>query len=285
MIDTDVCGTAVEIVATKKQLPVNEVPQYPSVNGVELDLIQHEGETYLRKRLWDDGNVLVVYHPAGDELPHHRHIRVLHRVFRHNLRNGVNVIQGWAEVIENVAADNPERAAEAAATIAERAEQLGRISDEARRLEKLLHTGTELRSVEIQPVVDQVLAEQTREHQYDSINVDIPDELSVQASDKLRFVIDNLIDNALRHNSNPTVEITAEEAGIDGVYLYIDDDGSGLPAVEKRIITGKCEIDQLNHGSGLGLWLVRWILDTYYAEVDVTTENQAGTTYRIKLNK
>lgn len=284
-VDTDVCGTAVEIVASEQQLPINKVPQHPAVDGVELDLIQHNDEVYLRRRLWDRGNLLVVYHPADNELPHHQHISVLHRVFRHNLRNGVNAIKGWAEIIQDTAAENPERAAEAAATISERAEQLARISDEARRLEKLLHTDTELRSVKIKPLINRVLAERTKEHDYNEINIDIPDGLSVQANDKLRFVIDNLVDNALRHNPNPTVEITAEKAGIDSVYLYINDDGTGLPGVEKTIIRGECEVDQLNHGSGLGLWLVRWILDTYHASIDVATQNQTGTTYRIELRR
>jgi anti-sigma regulatory factor (Ser/Thr protein kinase) len=286
-VDTCLQGETIDSVAQRDDLPVEQVPHTPDLDGVELDLIEYHETAYLRKRLWTSKYLLEVYHPAGEKLPHHRHISVLHRVFRHNLRNGINAITGWAKVINDTAESDPQRAKEAAQTVIERSEQLARISDEARRLEQLLHSDTELRPVSLQPLVDNVINDCTREFDYEAdVRTEIPSGLTALGNEKLRYVIDNLVDNALRHNpADTSVMIAAREYGVDKVELVITDDGGGLPTVEKQIVSGHTDIDQLNHGSGLGLWLVRWVLDTHYATAEVETQNQQGTTFKIYLHQ
>ena len=274
------------IIDTDPETPIKRVPRQPTAlnETVELDLLEHDSTTYLRQRAWaSDRRLIDLYIDAGSDLPHHQHIAVLHRVFRHNLRNSVNAITGWANYLSE-RTDDPQMEA-AASTIVDRATDLARISDEARRLENLLHTDTELRPVNLRQLVLDVVDD--CECRFDSplINVDVPPDVIVIGNEKLRFVVDNLIDNAFRHNdlSTTTVDVVATELDDDRVELLISDSGSGLPPMEQKVVTGDLEIDQLNHGNGLGLWLVRWILDTHYATVDVSTSADTGTTYQIHL--
>jgi nitrogen-specific signal transduction histidine kinase len=287
-VNQHLCGERVKQAAQREDTPLKSLPTQSDADTAELDLVHFDSVTYLRKRLWASDYLIETYHPAGDDLPHHRHISVLHRVFRHNLRNGINTIIGWSNVISECATSDPEQVATAANTILEQANELARISEEAHRLERLLHTDTEMQSVSLTEFVETAAAEcRQRFADGGDIHVDIPANLTVIGNDKLRFVLDNLIDNALRHNpGDTTVMISAhEQLDRNMVTLHIEDDGQGIPLVEKEIVTGDSDINQLNHGSGLGLWLVRWVLDQHYASVEVSTANSAGTTFNIELHQ
>jgi two-component system sensor histidine kinase BaeS len=94
-----------------------------------------------------------------------------------------------------------------------------------------------------------------------------PDGATVDGdADRLRQVIGNLLDNALRHApEGGTVRTTvARVAGAAGpeVQLIVDDDGAGLPegledAMFDRFVRGDASRGRATGGSGLGLAIVR----------------------------
>jgi signal transduction histidine kinase len=47
----------------------------------------------------------------------------------------------------------------------------------------------------------------------------------------------------------------------DRVRVTVADDGPGIPAVERGVVTGETERSQLTHGSGLGLWVVQTVVE------------------------
>jgi signal transduction histidine kinase len=46
------------------------------------------------------------------------------------------------------------------------------------------------------------------------------------------------------------------------VFVTVADDGPGIPTADREIIFDDGEITPLQHGSGLGLWLVRWVTES-----------------------
>lgn len=44
------------------------------------------------------------------------------------------------------------------------------------------------------------------------------------------------------------------------VQVEITDNGPGIPSEEIKVLTREREVEPLYHGSGLGLWLVNWIV-------------------------
>ena len=42
--------------------------------------------------------------------------------------------------------------------------------------------------------------------------------------------------------------------------MSVADDGPGIPSSERALISEEQEITQLRHASGLGLWLVNWVV-------------------------
>ena len=74
-----------------------------------------------------------------------------------------------------------------------------------------------------------------------------------------------------------TVEVDDEFAAVT-----ISDNGPGIPPEEWAVVTGDTEISQLEHGSGLGLWLVRWVTEGYGGELTYH-EREPGSTISIRL--
>lgn len=98
----------------------------------------------------------------------------------------------------------------------------------------------------------------------------------------------NLIDNAIKYskdNSTITIKI------IDREYYYdisIQDTGKGISSVDIKHIFDKfyqTEANRNNIGNGLGLSIVKRILDLSNSEISVASYPNTGTIFTIKLNK
>ncbi|WP_253737666.1 PAS domain-containing sensor histidine kinase [Halohasta salina] len=222
------------------------------------------------------------YTEVSDELRRKRHIDVLHRILRHNLRNEVNVVLGKAESII-AKTDEPELQRDAAVA-KEAATKLARLSDEAKTVENVLGSPPELEAVDVVPIVDEVVADCKRQFDDPEIVVDLPSSLVVRADSRLEAVFESLLDNAVRYNSQPAhVRIDATPVDRSTIELAVADNGPGIPEAETEIITTAEPISQLKHGSGLGLWLVKWIVEMYDGELAIETPDSGGTVVRVRL--
>ncbi|MEZ3117757.1 PAS domain S-box protein [Halobaculum sp. MBLA0147] len=67
------------------------------------------------------------------------------------------------------------------------------------------------------------------------------------------------------------------------VRITIHDDGPGIPEAEWAVVTGERTITQLEHGSGLGLWLARWIVASVGGRLVRRDADADGTTIEIRL--
>ncbi|MFC6767789.1 sensor histidine kinase [Natrinema soli] len=99
----------------------------------------------------------------------------------------------------------------------------------------------------------------------------------------MRAVVDNLLENAVQHTgSEPIVEVSVTRDG-EAVHLSVADDGPGIPPAEIDVVTGETDITQLTHGSGLGLWLVNWMIDSYGGSVSFARSAIGGSHVEITL--
>ncbi|MFC7139711.1 ATP-binding protein [Halosimplex aquaticum] len=207
---------------------------------------------------------------------------VLNRVLRHNLRNAMTVVVGNADRIAE--RTDEETTAVEADRIRRRGESLLDLADHARAIEGSLGAKPEetvRRSVDA--VTEEVAATLVEEFPHALVETDGPDDPAVLPNgDVLLVVLDELARNAIVHNDAdvPTVRIGA--AVTDGTVRFtVADDGPGMPVVERRILTERFVETPTQHGAGLGLWLVNWLV--HWADGDVTVDVDGGTTVTVTV--
>ena len=111
--------------------------------------------------------------------------------------------------------------------------------------------------LDLAELVDAAAANASARHDGAEITFSGPDELPLDGwADGLRLLVDNLIDNALRHGAAPVHVQLGRDDGM--VRLTVDDSGRGVPPEERqrvfeRFARGR---DVAAPGSGLGLALV-----------------------------
>ncbi|NLV10190.1 PAS domain S-box protein [Halomicrobium mukohataei] len=219
-----------------------------------------------------------IYTDITEQRERQRRLEVLNRVLRHNLRNDMTVILGTAEELVGRADDEEHRTL--LKRLLRKAEGVVSLSDRAREIEAAVRRDPATTdSVSVPDIVESVVDELATEHPEATLRTDC-DPVPPIADPRLRTALYETVQNALEHNETPTVSVDVT-ADAESVCIRIEDDGSGIPADELAVVTGDAEITQLTHGTGLGLWLITWLIESYGGTV--TFENTAGTTVTLRV--
>ncbi|MDG5775869.1 histidine kinase N-terminal 7TM domain-containing protein [Haloarculaceae archaeon H-GB2-1] len=229
------------------------------------------------------GGYTLVLQDVTTERQRKQRLEVLNRILRHNLRNDMNVVQLYADELSE-RSDGPEETSMATA-IEEKSSGLVDLAEKARAAAQTLDELDDER-VRVAELLDAVAVDYRDAYPDATVRVAVPDDLVVETNPRiLELVFENAIENGLEHaaHDEPTVEVTFREVSGDGdsVVVAVSDDGPGVPDHEVAVVTDG-EEDALNHGSGLGLWLIRWGTTALGGDLSFTT-GDAGTTVEIRL--
>jgi len=104
--------------------------------------------------------------------------------------------------------------------------------------------------------------------------------------DRLRQVLANLIDNAVKYS--PAGETVTVAAGaVDGsVHVEVSDRGPGIAPEDQRVIFekfGRVHVDGAKPGTGLGLFIARSIAEAHGGTLSVRSSPGRGATFRLAL--
>ncbi len=101
--------------------------------------------------------------------------------------------------------------------------------------------------------------------------------------DRIEQVLANLVENAVRHGEgNVELAVAADPDG-DGVVLTVDDDGPGIPEEHLGLVFTKFWRGARRGGTGLGLYLVRGLVEAHDGRVSVGRSPGGGARFRIVL--
>ncbi|MDG5776229.1 histidine kinase N-terminal 7TM domain-containing protein [Haloarculaceae archaeon H-GB1-1] len=205
---------------------------------------------------------------------------VLYRVLRHNLRNEMNVVRGNAELLEReIEATEPrqrlDRIKSTVDRVIARSDKIGRLSRalEAEQTQPL-NVSDHLRE-----------AAETVSFRFPDaeITVSDPADLVVEGGPSLAVAFEELVTNAIEHNDDddPRVELRASVCD-DGTRICVEvvDNGPGITEHERAAIVDQ-EETPLKHSSGVGLWLVNWVVHKYGGTL--TIDSNGGTTVTVRL--
>lgn len=201
---------------------------------------------------------------------------VLHRVFRHNFRQDLNLIEGHAALIRSGV---DESTTEHCSVIERAADRIGRYVDKANQFEKLLQPSTQLREVDIAAVVEgSDLVDQARAADDIDLGVHLPDHARIIGHAHVRAAFHEVLENAIRHTDATVAEIdvTLTETAEGLVELSVTDNGPGIPDIERRSIAGMEELP-LTHSGGLGLWYAKLACTIVGGDLQLRTAPGGGS--------
>jgi signal transduction histidine kinase len=219
----------------------------------------------------------VLFRDVTDRQTREQRLTVLNRVLRHNLRNKLDVVLAYTDQIED---------GDIQSEIQENADDLVALSNKAREAEEVMQAFTnQPEPVDLTDIAAGVADQYRSDNPTSDIAVDCPDELVVPSHRTvIEHILSELVDNALEHSdkSSPQVEIRVTEDPEATARLTVGDNGPGIPQRERQILADETET-QLEHGRGIGLWLVNWAVTQLGGDLSFGDTDAEGSTVTIRL--
>lgn len=166
---------------------------------------------------------------------------------------------------------------------------LAALAERTLDLARIKHEPSPLESVDVGSVVGELLSLLEQDRLKKRVRVTIAPDLPRLGCRRIHVkqVFDNLIGNAIKYmgdQPDPHVEIGTIESP-SGVLFYVRDNGMGIEAsMLDRIFLPFCRlVGEDIPGSGIGLSIVKTVVEQYEGEVSVESTLGAGSTFYVRL--
>ncbi|NBQ59249.1 MAG: PAS domain-containing protein [Opitutaceae bacterium] len=272
-----------EILGHELRLETLESPKFLQVNALAL----RDGDGAR------DGAILVIH-----DLTRLRQLEAVRQEFvanvSHELRTPLSLIKSAAETLIDGGKDEPDSLIRFLQIIDKHANRLTLLIDDLLML-STLDSGNirlALQSVSLGGAVQEVADDlRGRAHARGvTIKNQVGPALIVQADpDRLRQVISNLIDNAIKYGRiEGAVVISARSLDSRRIEVSVQDDGPGIPAeacarIFERFFRGDKARSREQGGTGLGLAIVKHVVQAHGGEVRVESAPGAGARFSFTL--
>jgi PAS domain S-box-containing protein len=210
----------------------------------------------------------------------------LNRLVRHDIRNDMAVILGWASTMGQYVEEDGQQFLD---KIMHSGEHVVELTETARDYAETLSKDEtpELESIPLRPVLSTEIERRRESYPDATIEIDgaIP-AVTVTANDMLSSVYRNLLNNAVQHNDTeePLVTVDVTEHGAS-VTVRVRDNGPGIPDGQKETVFGQGEMGMDSQGTGIGLYLVESLVDGYGGSVWIEDNEPRGTIVVTELPK
>ena len=190
-------------------------------------------------------------------------------VVSHDLRNPLNVAEGWLQLAKD------ERESEELSYVEGALNRMEVLIDDLLTLARQGETVTDFELIELARLVENCWA--TVETTTDSLAVEVDHETLIQAdTSRLKQVFENLMRNAIEHGGS---DITVTVGELDDGF-YIEDDGAGISQNERDKIF-KAGYSTATSGTGFGLSIVSQIAIAHGWNISVTESEAGGARFEI----
>lgn len=210
-----------------------------------------------------------------------KQLQVVDRVLQHNFHNEMNVIQGFAENIQQDAGPPFRGYAE---TIRETGEDLLETVDKQREITKFLSDPPVSEDIDIVRVCTGVADRISSANEGVTIVNRTPDEAVVTVTPMVERAIEELVMNSIEHAETETPEVHLRvETTPEEVTVQVIDENPHIPEMERKVLTGEEGFSSLYHGSGMGLWLVTLIVNHSNGRMEFDRNDPIGNVVTIRL--
>ncbi|RME74851.1 MAG: PAS domain S-box protein, partial [Chloroflexi bacterium] len=287
-----VCHTACPLINPPADQRLYVEGIHHRADGVKITLadnyaLQYDDEGHLAQVI---ANVRDITHlKEAEELK-----QTLLSVISHELKTPVSIIKGYAGTLAREDANwDRETLAEGLAVIEEEADRLDRLITNLLEASRLQAGGLKLKLsyvnvVDLSRQAVENLQATTDKH---TIELDFPPNFPPIRADyeRLREVLTNLIGNAIKYSPDGgTIRVGGRLAENDRIRIFVSDEGIGIPPGEQeRIFDRFHRVDnrlaRQTPGTGLGLYLVRAVVEAHGGRVWVESTPGKGSTFWVEL--
>lgn len=217
-----------------------------------------------------------LFQDVTDKRTRKQRLDIFNRVLRHNLRNDLDAIRGFAEVLGEGSLDAPEEVAERIRTTARDLADTGATVE---RSDWVMTQDTlEFQNVNLEELLEEVVTTVSRTYDcHISISMNVDRAMLNTDRRVLRTALYEVVENAVVHNNQeiPAVEIKITRTK-ESVCISVCDDGPGIPEREQGIVL-EGEETPLKHATGLGLWLISWAVTRLGGELTFEDAGNSGS--------
>ncbi|MDE2836359.1 MAG: ATP-binding protein [Chloroflexota bacterium] len=210
----------------------------------------------------------------------------------HELRNPLASVKAMVETLEGGAATDPVAASDFLQRINREVDRMNAMVNDLLELSRIESGQSGLRRQPVDAAATIAAVRTDMEHRIAetevAVTVNAPGSVvALGDSEKLRQVVANLLDNALKFTpSGGTIELYADDLEQDRVLFGVRDSGPGiapehLPHLFERFY--KADRSRRDQGTGLGLAIAKHIVELHGGEIGVESTQGAGSTFWFTL--
>ncbi|MGM0510871.1 MAG: PAS domain S-box protein [Thermoplasmatota archaeon] len=208
--------------------------------------------------------------------------KFLHSLLRHDVGNKSQIVKGYLKLMRDHDlpdevkdfVDKAERATNESTEIIEKVRKLREIEQEE-----------EIGEVDLGSMMDKVLSEHKDRLEERGINIDMAEcDCNVRGGPLLKEIFSNLVENSIQHSDCNEMKIYSQIEE-DECVVIVEDDGAGIPYESKEKIFDKGFKRGETAGTGLGLYMVKEIAESYGGKVEVKDSEMGGARFEIRLKK
>ena len=278
----------------------------PIVPIIDHDLVQQDDWSFetrseklqrdyqVRMSTWHDhfrgvAGYLIVMHDVTTLRDLHRFKDEMLRVASHDLRSPLALITGYADMIKLDASDEFKEIHEYIDVIKKSTERMGGLIEDLLRVERIRSSPLELHEqIDLENMVKVVMVNlrplvESKKHAFES-DIRLKGVPRIVADPVLiRQSMENLINNASKYTHDGGRVFVEAWYDDEKFHFAVTDTGIGIPEEHlKHIFESFYRVNQdvsNEKGSGLGLSLVRNVIERHQGELWVKSRNQEGSTF------